>query len=144
MAFTLGIARAVQISSAADKPIAPSSETTPFFKEVTNIVFKTSITGDEVGQGKWKHFNVSDPKELRRLLPAGQLETKGMTSCKHRYGAEFQSATGSVSVSFCHICFDVKDVEGPEGRETQHYRMPKEFYAEFQKLARRNHWPAEP
>src|SRR5437588_573203 len=80
MAFTLGIAGAVQISSAADKPLAPSSETAAFFKDVTYIVFKTSIPGDEVGSEK----SLASRAITNRMEPTAAIAGSGRSRARSR------------------------------------------------------------
>ena len=99
------------------------------FQDVTKITFKKRGPGPQA----WKTwFTVSDPDDLRRMLSAIRLEPFGSArpGCIHELLASFQKPSGGFNVDFCMACFGA-------------YHMPEEFYAEFQRLARRrSRWVA--
>jgi hypothetical protein len=140
----LSIAGAVDIVSAAGQPAVPSAGAKLSFQGVTNIVFSTWIYGDKPDKGYWKRFSVADPGELLLLLPAGQVEPTHADEMHHRYAADFQSATGTIHASFDRGSFEIHNIPGLQASESRYYKMPKEFFAEFKKLAQKHGWPTEP
>jgi hypothetical protein len=109
----------------------PSFEDARAFVGVTNLVFTGRTEQDQRLQ-----MNVADPGELTRIVSLIRLQEKGACLCLHSYEAVFQKPSGEIRASFCSHCFDVLDPRHPNSDEgTRYYRMPKEFYAEFQRLA---------
>ena len=98
----------------------------------------TSITFTEQGWNKPdKSFTVTDQAEVQRILDTIHLRSKDPCLCDHLYEAVFKKTRGEVRVSFCDHCFDVLVSQtGVSSEEATHYKMPKEFYTEFLRLAR--------
>lgn len=124
-ALALVTAAAGNIVNAADKPTGPPSGLVSSLQSTTNIVFKEFYPGGE------KRLTVSDQAQVRRFVAAIHLEWKGPCECAHVLGAIFQGPAKFISVSFCDHCFDVG---------TNYYAMPKKFYSQFRKLARKEGW----
>jgi hypothetical protein len=124
-AFALVAAGAASNVSAADKPTGPPSALVSSFQAATNIVFTQWEAGGE------KRFTLGDQAQVRRLVSSIHLEWKGPCKCDHIHGAILQGPVESISVSFCDHCFDVG---------TNYYAMPKKFYRQFGKLARKEGW----
>jgi hypothetical protein len=96
----------------------------------------TRITFTELGFDQPdKSFAVIEPAEVQRIIGTIRLRSKRPCSCGvHLHQATFQKPSGQVQVSFCIHCFDVLAANGSyEGAKL--YKMPKEFYAEFCRLA---------
>jgi hypothetical protein len=121
------------------------SNDTSAFQGVTNVVFRflIGVEKDKSGQEitKWKKFNVSDPEQIKKLVSAIKLEPGPQFSDEHMYDVTFQKPSGEIFVGFCPRCFQIVDSQQPY--RYRHFAMPKEFYAEFRKLARRHGWKAE-
>ena len=137
---------ALIILTASETPTAISPGDTSIFQNATNIVFRefigmgTNRLGQEIP--KWKEFTVSNPKEIRRLVSSIHLVPGGPEpNDEHLDQAIFEQAPGAIRVSFCHICFNIIESEHPY--KDRHYSMPKEFFNEFQVLAREHGWKVE-
>lgn len=134
-------------ASAGDTSPAPFPGDASTFQNVTNIVFRqfTKLETNKLGQEipKWKQFAVSDPKEIRRLVASLHLVVPETVapSDEHLDEALFEKSSGEVRVSFCHICFNIIESERPY--KHRHYTMPKQFFDEFQRLARQRGWQVE-
>ena len=142
--FVCTIASVVVIAS--ETPPASSSGGASTLQNATNIVFREFIglEKNKLGQEipKYKEFSVSDPKEIHRLVAAVHLTAGGPEpSDDHLDEAMFEPPSGAVRVSFCQVCFNV--IEGEHPYKDHHYSMPKEFFEEFQALARKHGWKAE-
>jgi len=115
------------------------------FHGVTNIVFRflTGVERDKSGQDitKRKKFSVSNPEQIKKLISAIKLESGQKLSDEHSYDVTFQKPSGEIFVGFCPKCFQVVDSQQPY--RYRHFAMPKEFYAEFRKLAQRRGWKVE-
>ena len=95
------------------------------FQDVTKITFKKH---DSVSHAWKRWFSVSDPANLRRLLSALHLkpfESDRRPGCIHDRLVSFQKDSAAFDVDFCEACFGG-------------CHMPREFYNEFQRLARRH------
>jgi hypothetical protein len=70
-------------------------------------------------------FRVKDPEEVRRLVSLVHLEpwVNGVPGCIHELWVVFRSPERATRFDFCRACFGS-------------YQMPKEFFAEFERLAR--------
>ncbi len=129
MRWKLAVVAAASVSLVACKPTAENSTT---LWDSTNVIFTRGAFHQPTAT-----LRITDTNEVRRLLTAIQLEPKERCACGHEYLAIFQMPGGEVWVSFCNHCFDVLGrtrtgtVEG-----ASLYKMPKEFYAQFLKLAR--------
>jgi len=105
----------------------------PNFADITNIVFKQF----ESFPGQKTNFTVSASNEIAHLVATINLRKKQPCACGHSQEVVFQKPSGEIRVSFCDHCFDVLDSRNPESYELlRMYRMPKDFYAEYVKLAR--------
>jgi hypothetical protein len=115
------------------------------FQNTTNIVFKffDGVEKDKSGQEitKWKKFSVSDPEQIKKLISAIKLESGQKLSDEHSYDVTFQKPSGEIFVGFCPKCFQYVDSHQPY--RYRHFAMPKEFYAEFRKLAQQRGWKVE-
>ena len=138
---------ALFVTSAGETPPAPPPAGASTFQNVTNIVFREFIglERNKLGQEipKWKQFAVSAPKEIRRLVASLRLVVPETVapSDEHLDEALFEKSSGEVRVSFCHICFNIIESERPY--KHRHYTMPKQFFDEFQRLARQRGWQVE-
>ena len=94
------------------------------FQDVTKIVFKKRGPKPQTWR-RW--FTVNAPGDVQRLLAGIRLEPFGsaLPGCIREMLASFQTASGGFDVDFCMACFG-------------QYHMSEEFYAEFQRLARRH------
>lgn len=96
------------------------------FEGVTKVTFKKFKPGSRLWR-RW--FTVSDPDEVRRLISVSHLKPFGNSpqpGCKHELVASFQKDSGEgFDADFCMACFGG-------------CYMPREFYDEFQRLARRH------
>lgn len=124
-ALALITAGAASNVNAADKPTSPPSALLSSLQAATNIIFTQWNPDGE------KRFTVSDQAQVHRLVSSIYLEWKGQCKCGHSHEAIFQGPVKSTSVSFCDHCFDVG---------TNYYEMPKKFYKQFGKLARKEGW----
>ena len=128
----------------SERQTTPSNDAS-VFQNTTNIVFKffDGVEKDKSGQEitKWKKFSVSDPEQIKKLISAIKLEPGQKLSDEHSYDVTFQKPSGEIFVGFCSKCFQVVDSQQPY--RYRHFAMPKEFYAEFRKLAQRRGWKVE-
>ena len=106
---------------------APPLADTVVFASVTNVVFTERV---DANPNNARHFAVSDSNELRRLTTFAELNPKRPCKCIHLHEALFHSPAGNLRASFCDHCFDLIS-----SNRVDELEMPKEFYAEFQKLA---------
>ena len=122
----------------------PALEDTTPFKDTTNIVFLEPklLPGQRNPEGERKRFTVSASNEVSHFVLVIRLQRKEPCPCQPHYEATFQKPSGQIHVSFCDHCFDVlgdKDGDSYEGARL--YRMPKDFYGEFRRLAQdRERW----
>jgi hypothetical protein len=114
----------------------------------TNIVFQDSNPRDcdffvathldlKTNENRIITFALTNQTELQRIIGLIEFHPKKPCECgPHLYEATFQRNNGPVHVSFCNHCFDVlgEQSTGSKPRYTE-YAMPKEFYAEFRRLA---------
>jgi hypothetical protein len=129
---------ALLVVTTSCKPAGAPVEDTAAFASVTNIVF----TGQEPvpppagSEQQKKHFTVSAPDEVARILSSIRLQPKEPCACGHIYEATFQKPSGQVHVSFCDHCFDVLGgTNGDSYEGARLYKMPKAFYGEFRRIA---------
>ncbi len=124
--------------------LGPSYEATTLFKDTTNIVFMEPIELPIPGMAKTerRQFTISNSTEVAQLVAAIGLRPKEPCPCQPHYEATFQEPSGQADVSFCDHCFAVYEGKHGDSYAAVHlYRMPKDFYAQFRKLAEeREHW----
>jgi len=135
---TLGfiVIGAVLAASASDKPNVPPVEHAAALQETTNIVF-TRFVYEKDHQNR---FVISDPKAVGKLISSMRLKPGVALRDEHSYGATFQGSSGETSVSLCPRCFTI---HGQDSSRIRTYEMPKDFYAEFRRLARQHGWKVE-
>lgn len=138
LCFSLG---ALQwLCEAADGPtwrivVPDGSKAEARFRGVTNIVFKQVI---ESPTNHLQTLTVNDTKVVEHLLSTIRLTGAGPCYCEHTLEAVFQGQSGSVRVSICGHCFNLKD------ERHGYYVMPREFYEEFKRLAKERGWRPVP
>ena len=71
-----------------------------------------------------RSVTISDPGTVQAITGAIKLEPKERCMCDHSLEADFKTASGVVSVSFCDHCFDV----AKPGLYTT-YEMPPAVYS---------------
>ena len=115
------------------------------FQNATNIVFRefTGLGTNNLGQEipRWKQFAVSDPKEIHQFVSSLHLVPGSMEpNIEYVDEALFEQPSGTIRVSFSHGSFNIVESEHPY--KNRYYPMPKEFFNEFQRLARQHGWQA--
>jgi len=129
--FVAAAALGVILSITRHMVAGPPFEDTTAFSGVTNIVF----TG-RGAENQRTQMEVTEVNEVAHMVSLIHLQRKDHCACAHSYEAIFQKPSGEIRVSFCTHCFDVLDSTNPQSYEgARLYRMPKEFYAEFRRLA---------
>jgi hypothetical protein len=134
----LVMAGSILVAAAEDKSPSPGLEAS--IKAATNIVFRQWAVGPK--GTKAQEFTVTDAAQVRRLTSVVRLGAEPESSCEFLQQAWFQSPSGIVIVQFNEHYFVVAEPPSPKGYSQHTYRMPKEFYAQFCKLAKEQPWHA--
>jgi len=124
------------------EPQPPLEDATPF-KDTTSIIFKEPelLPAEAAPERGRKEFAILTSDEVGRFVSAIRLQRKEPCPCQPHYEATFLKLSGEIQVSFCDHCFDVLDGEdGHSYSGARLYRMPKDFYAEFRRLAQNQKW----
>jgi hypothetical protein len=130
------VAGVVFAGTAGDEKSVPPARDVLALQAATNIVFARLV----VEQGEEVRFIVSDAKKIQELVSGIRLEPSTPLSDIHFNRAIFRGPFGEISVSFCPDCFTIHN---QKGESVRNYTMPKDFYAAFQRLARRHGWKME-
>jgi hypothetical protein len=132
----------VLAGAAGDKSPYRASDAEASIRGATNIVFRQFHIGEEI---KSQEFSIADAGELRRLTNTIRLGEETSNKCEFLLQAEFQGLSGTISTQFNNHYFVVVESPGPLGYKDHTYLIPKEFYAQFLKLAEKHSWrPEEP
>jgi hypothetical protein len=148
MVFVSTIASLVLVAEAEEKTVPQSPNAEASIRAATNIVFRkinvletNKVTG--LASRGWKEFTVSDPSEVRHLASSVHLGVERDNQYEFVYQVAFQGPAGSIEVQLSKNDFVVVESPNPNAYKDHTYPMPKEFYAEFRKLAREQHWEVE-
>lgn len=128
----------VLAAASEDKSPSRASEAEASIQAATNIVFK-QWTVDLKGT-KSQQFAVTDPHQVRRLASWVRLGVETGNMCEFLQQAKFEGPSGVVDVQFNEHYFVVVDPPSSKGYSDRTYEMPKQFYAQFRKLAKKHPW----
>jgi hypothetical protein len=131
----------VLVAAAEDKLRSQAPGFEASIRAATNIVFRQFALGQE--NKKWQVFGVSHPREVRRLTSSVHLGVETGNRCEFIQQAKFQGPSGTVEVLFNEHYFVVVDQPDPKAYSQHTYQMPKEFYEQFDKLAKQHPWHVE-
>jgi len=88
---------------------------------------------------------VADADELGRITNSIRFGEEMSNKCEFLLQADFQGPSGTISTQFNNHYFVVVESPRPIGYKDRTYLIPKEFYAQFLKLAEKHSWrPEEP
>jgi hypothetical protein len=137
IAVVVMLVGSVLAAAAGDKSTYRASDAEASIQGATNIVFRQLHIGKEI---KSQEFTVADPDALRRLTTSIRLGEETSNKCEFLLQAEFKGLSGTTSVQFNEHYFVVVESPGPAGYKYHTYHVPKEFYAQFLKLAKKHGW----
>ena len=134
LAMVAGLVGSVAVTVAGEGSSSRASAAETSIRGATNIVFRQWKVDSR--STKSQQFTVAEPGQVRRLTGSVLLGAETGNQCEFLQQAEFQGPSGRVLVQFNEHYFVVVDPPSTNGYSDHTYQMPKDFYVQFQKLAK--------